>query len=272
MKKKIISIALVVAMLAIAVIGGTLAYFTDTYQETNVIIIGDVEAELYESKYHRGANTSSYLYMEGQPYPTKDEDIIADYETYHSDYLANVTLKPFDLKSSHLVQSMFEECTVAKHAYVKNTGVNDCFVRVRYMIPEAIAQYLDIFYVNSQFITDTSDVATADARTLDNTDNKEPMITSIDKSGANFVVQGATLNDDGYYEAEFIFAERLEPGEMTQYGPVSKITMIPSVTEDIIEALNLTNRQFDILVEADIIQADGFYNALEAFAAFDAEQ
>ena len=37
MKKKIISLCLVVALGATAVIGGTLAYFTDTDDATNVI-------------------------------------------------------------------------------------------------------------------------------------------------------------------------------------------------------------------------------------------
>ena len=176
---------------------------------------------------------------------------------------------PFNLKSAHRVQSMFEECTVAKNAYVQNTSkTNDCFVRIRYKVPEAVAQYLDIFYTDTQFITASDAVATADARTLDNTDKTEPMITTVTSSGANFTLQGTTLKD-GYYVAEFIYAERLTPGEFTQYSPVSKVTLVPSVTEDTITSLSLTDRQFDVLVEADIIQADGFLNAVEAFNAFD---
>ena len=272
MKKKIIALCLVVCLLAIAVIGGTLAYFTDTDTATNVITVGKVTATLYESRYHRGATGDSYLKMTGQPEPLTDDDIKADNEVY-ADYLAGETLMPFDLKSSHRVQSMFEECTVAKNAYVENTSAtNDCFVRVRYIIPAEIAPYLDIFYVGTQFIAADSEIALADARTLDNDDKSEPMITSVIDSGANFTLQGTTVNADGDYVAEFIYAERLTPGEFTLYSPVSKITLIPSVTEEIITALNLTNRQFDIEVEVDVIQADGFYNALEAFAAFDGQQ
>lgn len=269
-KRKILMMALAICMIAILAVGGSLAYFIDTMNATNTIVIGNVDAEMYESKYHRGAPTG-YLSITGQPNPTTDDDIIEDSKVYE-DYLKNSTLMPFNLKADHRVQSMFEECTVAKNAYVKNTGdKNDCFVRVRYIIPADIAQYLDIFYVDTQFITADSDIAQADARTLDNTDKKEPIITAVTSSGANFTQQGTEPVGENYV-ATFIYAERLTPGEMTLYSPISKVTMIPTVTEETIEALNLENRQFEIKVEADVIQADGFLNALEAFAAFDNQE
>lgn len=269
MKKKILSLCLVIAMVATMLTSFTLAYFTDSAEETNTIVVGNVSAELYESKYHRGATGNSYLKMTGQPEPLDDATIVADDATYHTEYLKNAELMPFDLKSEHRVQAMFEECTVAKNVYVQNTSkTNDCFVRVRYMVPASVAQYLDIFYTDTQFITSENTTATADARTLDNTDKSEPMITSVNSKGANFTAQGTTKKDD-YYVAEFIYAERLTPGEFTQYSPISKITLVPSVTEETIKSLNLTDRHFDIKVEADIIQADGFLNAVEAFNAFD---
>ena len=273
MKKKILAITLCVAMLAIMLVSGTLAYFTDTDAKTNVITVGNVSAKLYESKYHRGATGDSYLKMTGQPEPLENDDIMTDAATYHSDYLANAKLMPFDLKTEHRVQSMFEECTVAKNAYVQNTSkTNDCFVRVRYIVPATIAPYLDIFYTDTQFIAADNAIATADARTLNNTDKSEPMITTVTSSGANFTLQGTTLKD-GCYVAEFIYAERLLPGEFTQYSPISKVTLIPTVTEQTKVYLGLAeNRQFEIKVEADVIQADGFLNALEAFKAFDLQE
>lgn len=270
MKKKIVSLCLVVALAATAVIGGTLAYFTDTQEATNTITTGDVSIALYESQWHRGATEGSYLHMSNQPDDVNDKDIIEDNNTTYYPYLKSAKLMPFDLKSEHRKQSMFEECTVAKNAYVQNTGdTNDCFVRVRYMVPAAIAEYLDIFYVDTQFITADSDVAEADARTLNNDDKTEPMITAMKSNGANFVKQGAVLDDAGeYYVAEFIYAERLTPGEMTLYSPISKITLVPTVDNEIAEKIVDDNGQFTIKVEADAIQADGFLNAVEAFAAF----
>ena len=121
-KKKITTVVLLLAFLAIAVTGGTLAYFTDTKDATNVMTVGNVKVELYESKYHRGATGDSYLKMTGQPEPLTDLDIMNDSKWHYENYLDNAKLMPFDLSHN---QTMFEECTVAKNAYVKNTGTND---------------------------------------------------------------------------------------------------------------------------------------------------
>ena len=48
MKKKILALCLVVALAATAVIGGTLAYFTDTESKTNTFTVGNVDIELKE--------------------------------------------------------------------------------------------------------------------------------------------------------------------------------------------------------------------------------
>ena len=48
MKKKILTLCLVVALAATAIIGGTLAYFTDTDTETNVFTAGDIKIDIEE--------------------------------------------------------------------------------------------------------------------------------------------------------------------------------------------------------------------------------
>ena len=48
MKKKILAIVLCVAMMSIAIISGTLAYFTDTQEQTNTFTAGKVDIILYE--------------------------------------------------------------------------------------------------------------------------------------------------------------------------------------------------------------------------------
>ena len=53
MKKRIVTIALVVALVAIAAVG-TLAYFTDTDEATNTFAVGNVKIELIEQQ--RGEN------------------------------------------------------------------------------------------------------------------------------------------------------------------------------------------------------------------------
>ena len=48
MKKKLIALCLIVVLAAVAVVGGTLAYFTDTDAQTNVFTTGDVKIDLWE--------------------------------------------------------------------------------------------------------------------------------------------------------------------------------------------------------------------------------
>ena len=48
MKKKILAIVLCIAMLAIAIAGGTMAYFTDEAEQTNTFTAGKVDIILYE--------------------------------------------------------------------------------------------------------------------------------------------------------------------------------------------------------------------------------
>ena len=50
MKKKLIAISLVVAMLAVAIVGGSLAYFTDTANATNTFTVGGVKIALIEQE------------------------------------------------------------------------------------------------------------------------------------------------------------------------------------------------------------------------------
>lgn len=54
MKKKILALGLCVAMLAIAVISGSLAYFTDTDQATNVMVTGNVK--IVQNEHQRTAD------------------------------------------------------------------------------------------------------------------------------------------------------------------------------------------------------------------------
>lgn len=50
MKKKIIAISMTVALLAIAIVGASLAYFTDTDNAENTFTVGKVEIELIEQQ------------------------------------------------------------------------------------------------------------------------------------------------------------------------------------------------------------------------------
>ena len=139
MKKKILALSLCVVMLAIAIVGGTLAYFTDTKSAINTFTVGNVKIDLIESRFHREGNDNSgdtsipdpTQTASGMEYVTDghkaftDEEIKADAETYMNDYLA--------VKGNNMVPGR----GVAKCPYVVNTGANDAYIRIRVMVPSA---------------------------------------------------------------------------------------------------------------------------------------
>ena len=57
MKKKITAIALVVCLVAVAIVGGSLAYFTDTDTKTNTFTVGNVDITLTEPHWNEGYAT-----------------------------------------------------------------------------------------------------------------------------------------------------------------------------------------------------------------------
>ena len=59
MKKKITALCLCVALLAVAVVGASLAYFTDTKSATNTFTVGNVKIDLIESRFHRTGSDNS---------------------------------------------------------------------------------------------------------------------------------------------------------------------------------------------------------------------
>ena len=142
MKKKVTALCLCVALLAVAVVGASLAYFTDTKSATNTFTVGNVKIDLIESKFHREGNDNSgdtsipdpthkVTEADGMEYVTTghtmltDDEIKADAETYKTDYLA--------VKGENMVPGR----GVAKCPYVVNTGANDAYIRIRVMVPSA---------------------------------------------------------------------------------------------------------------------------------------
>ena len=65
-KKKIVSLSLVIALLATLVIGGTLAYFTDTDDATNTFTVGNVEIDLTEPDWDASGATDAPTVYPGE--------------------------------------------------------------------------------------------------------------------------------------------------------------------------------------------------------------
>ena len=275
MKKKTILVAAIAVMLVAAlVVGGTLAYFTDKDNATNTFTVGNVNIELLESQYHRvNAGISSeqskvqteplsggYLWaanvnMQGTPENTpnyktsgeiwsgqyfSDEQIKADAANYENGYFAKHS------------QNMVPGSNVRKCPYVKNTGANDAYVRVRVLIPVSL---FDVIDSGPSYWTTTA--------------MNEGQVTSVAVdtylSKGPEAVHKVTRGNIEYYEYDFTYAKALKPGEMTFWNVWGNIAINKDATTD-----QLANvKSFDVIVEADAIQAEGFADATAAFTAFD---
>ncbi len=273
MKKKILALCLVVALAVTAVVGGTLAYFTDTDKETNTFTVGNVKIDLLESQYHRvnaGKGNAvgekeplkgGYLWaadvdMQGTPENTRnyvtsgevwngqyfsDDQIKADAATYKNGYFAEHS------------QNMVPGANVRKNPYVLNTGKNDAYIRVRALIPVSL---FDVIDNGPSYWTTT---AMNEGQVTSNA------VTTYLTSGPEAVKQ-VDRNGIMYYEYDFTYVKAVKPGEMTFWNVWGNIAIKSDATAE-----QLANvESFDVIFEADAIQADGFANAQEAFAAFDA--
>lgn len=168
-----------------------------------------------------------------------DEEIEKNAEGYQ-DYLAEQVIMP--------------GVAINKMPYVKNTGKSDAYVRIRVMIPTA----LDLDILNSSMYCSSA----LDTEFTTDVDWANPETKTVD--GVKYDVYEFTRN------------KALSAGEMTYWNVWNTIKMDNDTTQADIERLVAAGAitadgKFNVLVQADAIQAASFKNATEAFAAFDAE-
>lgn len=249
MKKKTILVAAIAVMLVAAlVVGGTLAYFTDTKSADNTFTVGNVKIDLLESSLHRenagianGATSDSELWSNVEKLGSNNTSPYKAGDTFYTDDQIKANAREYKCENVKLNPGE----SYHKMPYVVNTGKNDAYIRIRVMIPAA----LDTAILNSSMYTTTA------------LNNKE-FTMAYDSTG--------TVERDGVMYNVYTFT-RIDPlaaGEMTYWNVWGTIHMDTTATNEQIAQL-LPNGTFNVLVEADAIQADGFANATAAFAAFD---
>lgn len=246
MKKRVLSIALVVAMIAI-IAAGSFAYFTDKDEATNTFTVGNVKIDLIESSLHRtnaGNNNPQSQLWSDLPMEGGDHYTDAQIKDNAKEYTCT-DVKVAPGQSYH------------KMPYVVNTGVNDAYVRIRVLIPAAMNDP-DIIAPQTMY---TSSAISG---------NKPEFTFGYDAK--------VTVNVDGKDYVPYVFTrvEPLKASEMTYWnvwgtvGLSSKVTN--EVVDELVEAGAIVDGTFNVLVQADAIQAEGFDNATKAFDAFDAQK
>ena len=115
MKKKITALCLCVALLAVAVVGASLAYFTDTDNATNTFTVGNVKIDLIEQERDGQGGLQEF---------TQDQvlmPIVGSAQGEKDDFGQPVA-----------------ENYVDKIVTIQNTGKSDAYVRAYFAIPSAL--------------------------------------------------------------------------------------------------------------------------------------
>ena len=272
MKKKLTVIFLCVALAAIAIVGASLAYFTDTKSAKNTFTVGNVKIDLIESRYHREGNDNSgdtsipdpTQTASGMKYVTDghkaftDDEIKADAEKY-SEYIGE--------RGKNMVPSR----NVVKCPYVVNTGANDAYIRIRVLVPSAANN--DFVKVKDGGVITNMWCGTA----VQGATGKQPEFQHGDK-GTNWpVVTKGVVKDGVKYDVyTFTRIQPLKAGAMTEWNVWNYIGIDKTATSADIQkaidagAITVTGdtMTLNVLVEADAIQSEGFDDAAAAWAAF----
>lgn len=283
MKKKIVALALVFAMAAIAIVGGTLAYLTSRDQVVNTFTVGNVKIDLYE------------------------------YTDYDGDGELNLDKKfQQELKYSDIMPGD----ALPKVPYVENTGNNTAYVRVAVVMNHvsAINDAIDGVYEDKGYTAEQIQAVydevfngwginygkrTADSRrmwmdsrvgegskVLCNIDTYAQLEDSsyeyygmydinnqfqsdIEKWRTENIPDGFIYGDDeaSYYsciedeERIYVFYLKLEPGE--KYKLFDGLNVPADFNADQLAMFE----GLQIGIYADAIQADGFETYTEAFNA-----
>lgn len=120
MKKRIVTIALVVALVAIAAVG-TLAYFTDTDEATNTFAVGNVKIDLIEQQ--RGENGLVPFEQNKKLYP-----IVGSAQGEKDEYGMPIAKNYVD-----------------KMVTIENTGSEKAYIRAYFAIPSALDDGYETF-------------------------------------------------------------------------------------------------------------------------------
>lgn len=283
-KQKVLAVAGILGIAALVLSAGTLAYFTDTDKETNTFTIGSVDIDLIESQLHRvnagvqnGSTSTSPLWtpgvtMEGAEDTAKDHENV----TWNGQYFSDAQIEAdaanykaaggyFDTASKDMVPGE----SVRKAPYIKNVGKSDAYVRLRALIP------VSLFYVLAKGPSMWTSTALGQNVSSPAVERYNAHFSSYSKDEYNTYIDaeraaGRTVyrNEVEYLVFDFIYNTKLESGNLTFWNAWGNIAIDKHATSE--DLANVDS--FDVIFEADGIQATGFDSATAAFAAFDAQE
>ena len=127
-KKSILMAAIAVMLVAVLVVGGTLAYFTDTKSATNTFTVGNVKINLIEQQRKLDAAGNKTTDLEGFQQNQHLYPIVGSAQG-EKDTLGMPTAKNY----------------VDKMVTIKNTGTEKAYIRAYFAIPSALDDGYETF-------------------------------------------------------------------------------------------------------------------------------
>ena len=256
MKKKILSIALVVCIAITAIAGATLAYLTDTDQDTNTFTVGNVQIEQYEKD--RNGND----YEDQKLYPIVNDS--KDDNGYHMG--ANY---------------------VDKIITVENTGTEAAFIRTHIAFPSALDDgpetfdaSLNVLHWNGASANDTFGAANWGGTIENDWYWGKSSANDWPGNGGDWNYYKTTIDNVEYTVYVVTHKTAVNPGEITapslfgvyldkdvNYDP--KIGYFLDRETDVKINFDLS-QNFEILVVSEAVQSQGWGDAADAaFTALD---
>ena len=217
--KRFVAILLCVTLVALAAIGATFAYLTDSKTVKNTFTVGDVKIKLDET---------------------------------------NVNAPEGDRVTSN-TYNVYPGAVVTKDPIVHNTGKNGAYVRAVVTIEDGM-NWLGLYNENVW----TAPQEAAFNAMINNTlgEGWELVDIAYDMSGPNHPTSD--------FVATLKYTKVLEAGKDTT-AMFSQIAFPTKLTGKDVTTRIGQNGEFGINVVAQAIQADGFENWVDAFAAYDAK-
>lgn len=257
MKKKIISLCLVLALAATAIVGASLAYFTDTDDATNTFTLGSVEIALHEGAYENVQKNGAPIDEDGNVDTSKANPNAQEGDNFGYDYL-DESYQEW-LEDQVLMPGGQGFNRIQKRIFVENTGSNDAYVRVIVGIPAELDNVGDASQNILHFNQVTGDV-----------NNKL----------GNWIQGGEyAFTQDGYNYYIYYYTEIVEAGDATNAEALSYFWLDGKVDFDgtnyfymkdgeKVVLNSIEDGQIEIPVYAEAIQAAGFDTYTDAWTAY----
>lgn len=257
MKRKVISIALIIAVIAIAIVSASYAYFTDTDFQKNTFVVGNVRIDLYED-----FNTAGLHLVPAIKCPTFDQPNEPCTE-------CGIT------NCDSCVKSGWHNA-IEKEVYVENTGSEPAYVRVHIAVPDL--SRLDGTKTNAITLAsdphDTVDGKWCWGSVLEQNYPSRDNVADQKWNRYNTIIVDGAAKEIPYKVFVVTYESVLAPDAVTE-DAIARVYMQPDITQEDVAAWDelygcdseYGNGWNNVYVVAEAVQASGFSDAITALNA-----